>query len=341
MSQHKAPTAVTIAPTHEKTGLALWVDKYWKLGAVLVLCSAGLILIRSRARHAERTELDSYWAQILAVTEDQTRTGVLEGEPADMRRVAADLKDSPTGAWAMFIGATTAFNDRKFDEADALLSELRTAYPTHALVTQKLRDQDGSELSTVVERMTARIEAERAFAREHPGLFENPALPADAPRVRLTTDRGSIVVGLYANLAPKHVENFVKLVRGGYYVGTKFHDVSGGEFVRGGDPNSIDKEPGLWGFGGPDYTIERETSSLRHFAGVLSSVPDPSDATKSSGSQFLITTAGAHGLDKTHVPFGAVVEGLEVLKLIEAAPLAEGSFSRPQNPVAITATEVL
>lgn len=341
MSQHKAPTAVTIAPIHEKSGLALWVEKYWKIAAVLVLGFSAVILIRSSARHAERTEIDSYWSKILAAAQTETSGGTLEGAPADMRRVAGDLQGSPSGAWALFIGATTAFQDRKFEEAEALLSELRSGYPSHALVTQKLRDQEGSETTTAVERLSARIDAERTFIREHTSLFENPPLPADSPRVRLTTDRGSIVVGLYANLAPKHVENFLKLARDGYYIGTKFHDVSAGEYVQGGDPNSIDKEPSLWGQGGPDYTLDLESSALRHFSGVLSAVPAPGDSTKTSGSQFLITTASTHGLDKTHVPFGTVLEGLDVLKLIEAAPLAEGSFNRPQSPVAITATEVL
>lgn len=341
MSQHKAPTAVTIAPIHEKSGLALWVEKYWKLGAILVLCGAALILIRSRARHVERTETDSYWGKLLAVAQGESTAGELEGPPADMRRVAQDLKDSSTGAWALLIGATTAFSDRQLDEAEALLAELRASYPSHALVTQGFRDQEGSGMSTVVERLASRIESERAFVRDHPGLFENPSLPADSPRVRLTTDSGSIVVGLYANLAPKHVENFLKLVRDGYYIGTKFHSLSEGEYVQGGDPNSIDKEPSLWGQGGPDYTMDPERSQLRHFAGVLSAVPAPGDPTKTSGSLFLITTASAHGLDKTHVPFGSVIEGSEVLKRIEAAPLAEGSFDRPVSPVAITATEVL
>lgn len=341
MSQHKAPTAVTIAPIHEKSGLALWVEKYWKFAAVLVLCVATLILFRSRAKHAERTETDTYWSKLLAVAQEESNAGVLEGTPADMRRVASELKGSPTGAWALLIGATTAYSDREFDEAEALLVELRAAYPKHALVTQEFRDQEGSETTTVVDRLASRIQSERDFLREHSGLFENPPLAADSPRVRLTTDRGAIVVGLYADLAPKHVENFLKLVRDGYYVGTKFHRMSSGEYVQGGDPNSIDKEPSLWGQGGPDYTQDPESTQLRHFSGVLSAAPAPGDPTKTSGSQFLITTASAHGLDKTHVPFGSVIEGMEVLKQIEEAPLAEGSLDRPASPVAITATEVL
>ncbi|MFN0007462.1 MAG: peptidylprolyl isomerase [Planctomycetota bacterium] len=341
MTQHKAPTAVTIAPIHEKSGLALWVEQYWKVAAVLVVCLAALILFRSRAKHAERTETDTYWSKLLAVAEEQTNAGEIEGNPEEMRRVAGELKGNPTGAWALLIGATTAFSDRKLDEAEALLMELRASYPTHALVTQAFRDQEGSEAVTVVARLSSRIQAERAFVRDHPGLFDNPPLPADAPRVRLTTDLGPIVIGLYGDLAPKHVENFLKLTREDYYIGTKFHSVSQGEYVQGGDPNSIDKDPSLWGLGGPEQALDLEPSPLRHFAGVLSAVPAPGDPSKTSGSQFSITTASAHGLDRTHVPFGRVIEGLEILKRIEEAPLAEGSFSRPATPVAITATEVL
>lgn len=341
MSQHKAPTAVTIAPIHEKSGLGLWVEKYWKIGAVVVAGLAALILVRANAKHAERTESDSHWGKLLTVAAEDPNSGILNGPPADLRRLAEDIKGSPTGGWALYIGATSALTSQEFEEAEALLVELRTSYPRHALVTQEFRDEEGSDTSTVVERLLSRIEAERTFFREHSSLFENPALPADAPRVRVTTDRGAIVLGLYADLAPKHVENFIKLAKDGFYVGTKFHSIFSGEYVQGGDPNSIDKDPSVWGQGGPDYTLEREASQLRHFAGVISAVPVPGDATKTSGSQFLITTANVHGLDQTHVPFGMVIEGLNVLKEIERAPLAESTFNRPENPVAITSVEVL
>lgn len=342
MSQHRAPTAVTIAPIDEKSGLGLWIEKYWKIGAIVVAAVCALILYRVSSTSAKRTERDTDWGQLLAVAPEDPGTGMLSGPPAELRQLSeAKLKDSPTGGWALYIGATTALEKRDFDQADALLAELRSTYPKHALVVQPFREEQGAATSSVVDRLRAHIESERAFVRDHPGLFGNPELPADAPRVKLTTDRGVIVVALYANLAPKHVENFLKLARENYYVGTKFHAVFKGEYIQGGDPNSIDKDAATWGQGGPDYTLDLETPALRHFSGVISAVPATGDPNKSSGSQFLITTADVHGLDRTHVPFGKVVEGLDVLKAIENSPVVESTLNRPETPTAITAIEVL
>jgi cyclophilin family peptidyl-prolyl cis-trans isomerase len=73
----------------------------------------------------------------------------------------------------------------------------------------------------------------------------------------------------------------------------------------------------------------------------LSAVPVPGVQSKTSGSQFLITTAAVHGLDETYVPFGKVLEGLDVVRKIESAPVADSTFNRPANPVVIQATEIL
>ena len=341
MSQHKAPTAITIAPTSEKTGVALMVEKYWKVGAIVVVGITALIIFRANARQAKRTESDSHWVRLLALAGQDTNRGILKAPPEELRKLESELKGTPAGGWALYIGATTAVEERKFDEAESMLGELKSSYPNHALLKQVFRENDAAATSSPVDRLLAHIQAERKFSQDHAGLFENPALPADAPKVKITTDRGAIVVGLYADRAPKHVENFIKLVRSGYYNGTKFHGIFQGEYVAGGDPNSIDQGSSTWGRGGPDYTLDREPSAIRHFAWVISAAPAPSDATKSSGSQFVITTASVHRLDQDHVPFGMVVEGQDILSAIEDAPLAETSFSVPATPVAIVSTEVL
>jgi len=343
MSQHKAPTAVTIAPAAEKTGFGLWVDKYWKIGALVAVLLTGWILYRTNAKHTVRVEGDSNWSKLLAVAQEDSAKGVIAGPPAELRQVAEQLKGSPTAGWALYIGATSALADGKYDEAESLVKELESTYPNHPLVTLKLRDAEGAATTTVTARLASRIAAERDWIAAHPSLFDNPPLPADAPKVRLTTDRGPIVVGLYTDLAPEHANNFLKLVREGFYVGTKFHSIFAGEYIQGGDPNTKDKDkdPNTWGQGGPDYTQERKKSALRHFTGVISAVPVPGELTKTSGSQFLITTSSVHGLDETYVPFGKVLEGLDVVKEIEKSPVAESTFNRPKDPVAITAAEVL
>lgn len=340
MSQHKAPTAVTIAPLREKSALGLWVDKYWKIFAVVVAASAVWIIYKANASKAKRSESDSNWTKLLAVASEDPNTGMLVGPTEDLRRVESDLKGSAAGGWALYIAGANALANQKLDEAETLLGEIRTSYPDHVLVSQKFPDASSGQ-TTVVEHLLRQIELQRTFIREHPGLFENPPLPENATRVRLTTDRGSIVVALYTDVAPEHVENFLKLVREGSYVGTKFHSVSPGEYIQGGDPNSIDKDPATWGQGGPGYTMDRKETKLRHFEGVLSAVPVPGEINKVSGSQFVITTAPVHNLDRSYAPFGRVVEGLDVLKAISDEPLAENTFNRPANPVAIQSAEIL
>jgi cyclophilin family peptidyl-prolyl cis-trans isomerase len=144
---------------------------------------------------------------------------------------------------------------------------------------------------------------------------------------------------LYAELAPKHVENFVKLCREGFYNGTKFHRVMRGFMIQGGDPNSREGAPETWGAGGPDYKVAHEESGLAHFAGYLSAAKKTGEK-ESSGSQFFITTGDAHHLDGQHVVFGKVLDGLDVVGTIESSAVVEGT-DRPVNPVSIQTVEIL
>jgi cyclophilin family peptidyl-prolyl cis-trans isomerase len=339
MRQHKAPTSVTIASTTEKSDFSLWVEKYWKLGVGITIVVIGWIVYRAEATTVEHVKGEEGWSKLLAVTSQDQSTGMLTGSVDDLHRVAAEVEQTPAGPWALYLSATNAFANKEFEKATGVLSELKTKFPQHQLITLPLVDEKGSAASAVAV-LEARIEAQRAFVREHPGLFDNPPLPADAPKVRLTTDHGVIVVGLYSNLAPKVVENFLKLARDGSYVGTKFHMVANGQYVRGGDPNSVKGERDTWGKGGPGYSLDKETSGLAHFTGMISAAPDAQDPTKISGSQFIITSAEVHSLDVSCAPFGRVLEGLDVLREIERLPLQEKSFSQPKDPASLISAEV-
>jgi peptidyl-prolyl cis-trans isomerase B (cyclophilin B) len=158
--------------------------------------------------------------------------------------------------------------------------------------------------------------------------------------VRIETSAGAVELALLRDLAPKHVENFLKLCAEGYYVGTRFHRVQADFMIQGGDPNSKGDDRSSWGQGGPDHTIPAEPNDWHHFAGVLSGAKKPGDA-ESSGSQFFITTEPAHHLDGQHTIFGAVVSGMDVVRAIASAPLAEGKIDQPAEPVTIQSTTVL
>lgn len=112
------------------------------------------------------------------------------------------------------------------------------------------------------------------------------------PTVKIETSMGDIVVRLYDE-TPLHKENFLKLVKEGYYDGTIFHRVIKGFMVQGGDPDTKNAKKGAnYGSGGPDYTIEAEIKSgLFHKRGALAAArlgDEFNPERRSSGSQFYI-----------------------------------------------------
>ena len=126
----------------------------------------------------------------------------------------------------------------------------------------------------------------------------------------IETNLGTIVIQLFPDVAPGHVENFVKLAQDGFYDGSTFHRVIPGFMIQGGDPNSKDDDRSNDGQGGPGYTINAEFSDKPHKRGILSMAraQDPNSA----GSQFFIVVADSNFLDGQYTVFGEVIEGMEV-----------------------------
>jgi cyclophilin family peptidyl-prolyl cis-trans isomerase len=123
---------------------------------------------------------------------------------------------------------------------------------------------------------------------------------------RFKTEKGDIVVELYADRAPRTVENFVNLARAGFYDGTTFHRVIGGFMAQGGDPTGT-------GTGGPGYQFDDEFDpSLRHDAAGTLSMANAGPGT--NGSQFFLTYGPTPHLDNKHSVFGRVTEGMGVLQ---------------------------
>ena len=127
----------------------------------------------------------------------------------------------------------------------------------------------------------------------------------------------TIKAELYPDVAPITVENFVKLVKEGFYDGLTFHRIISGFMIQGGCPNGN-------GTGGPGHTIKGEFSmngvknDLKHTPGVLSMAR--SMAPDSAGSQFFIMHKTSPHLDGQYATFGQVIEGMDVVnKLAEVA----------------------
>ena len=122
------------------------------------------------------------------------------------------------------------------------------------------------------------------------------------------TDQGSFVVELYADKAPRTVNNFVFLARDGFYNGVSFHRVIRGFMAQGGDPTGT-------GSGGPGYQFADEFHpSLRHDSPGILSMANAGPGT--NGSQFFITHGPTPHLDKHHSVFGKVTQGLDVVLAI-------------------------
>lgn len=137
---------------------------------------------------------------------------------------------------------------------------------------------------------------------------------AQNPVVTITMEDGSVMKAeLYPNIAPNTVNNYISLIKKGFYDGLIFHRVIKGFMLQGGDPEGT-------GMGGPGYSIKGEFSSngfknnLKHEPGVLSMArsmfPD------SAGSQFFIMHKTSPHLDGDYAAFGKVIEGLDVVNTI-------------------------
>ena len=119
----------------------------------------------------------------------------------------------------------------------------------------------------------------------------------------METEKGTLVLELFAKDAPKTVNNFVFLAREGYYDGSTFHRVLPGFMVQGGDPTGK-------GTGNPGYFFEDEFSEHGHVAGAISMT---NSGPNTNGSQFFITYKAVHRLDGKHSVFGQLIEGMDVL----------------------------
>ena len=148
------------------------------------------------------------------------------------------------------------------------------------------------------------------------------------PVVTFEMENGDIIKAeLYPEIAPNTVNNFISLVKKGFYNGLNFHRVIPGFMIQGGCPDGN-------GMGGPGYSIRGEfaqngfDNALRHTPGVLSMAramhPD------SAGSQFFIMHKTSPHLDGAYAAFGKVTEGLDVVDKIAQTPT--DFRDRPMTP---------
>ena len=196
------------------------------------------------------------------------------------------------------------------------------------------------------------------FVMTNPQAFSQDKNTQNVVKFVIHTDMGDMKGFLY-NETPQHRDNFVKLVKSGYYEGLLFHRVIPGFMIQGGDPESRNAKPGeQLGTGGPGYTVPAEFNpALIHQKGALSAARQADQVNPkkaSSGSQFYIvggkkttvavgakyteeqkkiyeTVGGTPFLDGQYTVFGLITDGLDVIDKI-AAVQRDGS-DRPVKDV--------
>ena len=150
------------------------------------------------------------------------------------------------------------------------------------------------------------------------------------PKATIETDKGRIVIELYADKAPNTVANFVKLAKQGFYNGIIFHRVIPGFMIQTGDPTGT-------GRGGPGYAFPDEFGpGLTHDGpGVVSMA---NSGPNTNGSQFFVTLAATPWLDRKLAIFGQVNEGQSVIEASVAAD--RDANDRPKTPIAMTSVTI-
>ncbi|HPF14941.1 MAG TPA: peptidylprolyl isomerase [Planctomycetota bacterium] len=331
MAKHKSATQVTVV-TEERSAIQRWVDRNW--GKALLLggvVAAGIVINHYRNTQVKTARADE-WNPLLEA----------EGDFAKTMAAAENEADPQVKGWGYALAAREGLIESNEDEAAEALGKL-AAMPDHFLNSNAFPAPGGNG-ETLAKQAYSAIQKQIAWDKEHASAFTNPDPDPGSPVVVIKTAEGDIEVTLYERQAPKHVENFLKLVDEHFYDGILFHRTvksPGLSIIQAGDPNTKESDTTQWGQGGPGYSIKAENNGLMNVEGVLSAAMPP-NSSESSGSQFFITLGAAHHLDGRHTVFGKVTAGMDVARKIQDAPVRDpeaGQTDIPVNPVAIQTIE--
>ena len=170
-----------------------------------------------------------------------------------------------------------------------------------------------------------------------------PPPPDPRPKAVIKTKFGEMEMKFFPELAPKHVENFIKLAKSGFYNGTIFHRVIPGFMIQGGDPNtknSLRKD--TFGQGGPKdekgnpILLKAEFTDTPHKRGIVSMAR--ANEPDTAGSQFFIIVEDSFFLDRKYTVFGEVIKGLGIADKIVNLP--RNDHDLPNDRIEMTVTIV-
>ncbi len=155
---------------------------------------------------------------------------------------------------------------------------------------------------------------------------EENSTMSNHPIIVLETNQGNIELELRPDIAPKATENFMKLIKDGYYNGIIFHRVIKGFMIQGGDPTGTGRGgDSIWKHSFEDEFSDKIKFDRKGLLAMANAGPN------TNGSQFFITTASTSWLDKKHTIFGEVVKGYDIVQKIESVKTVANAPVAPQT----------
>ena len=210
-----------------------------------------------------------------------------------------------------------------------LLAILTAAAVQAAEVTKKTPIKDTA--MEQIDQQIAKAKVDKSQSGWRTTLAKPTAVTFDAKHsyfARMVTTKGPILIKFMPAVAPMHVTSFAYLTKLGFYDGLSFHRVITGFMAQGGCPLGT-------GTGGPGYQFGGEFKpEVKHVRGGLLSMANAGSGT--DGSQFFLTFVATPWLDGKHTIFGEVVEGMDVLKKLEAVGSQNGRTSEPVKMEKVT-----
>lgn len=168
--------------------------------------------------------------------------------------------------------------------------------------------------------------------------------PEPGPKAIIKTKFGDMHVKFFPDVAPNHVENFIKLAKSGFYNGTIFHRVIPGFMIQGGDPNTKDSlRKDKYGLGGPKdekgnpVSLKAEFNETHHKRGIVSMAR--ADQPDTAGSQFFVVVEESSFLDLKYTAFGEVTKGMGVADKIVNLPRNERDLPNERVEMTVTIVE--
>jgi peptidyl-prolyl cis-trans isomerase B (cyclophilin B) len=160
---------------------------------------------------------------------------------------------------------------------------------------------------------------------------------AEGPTARIETPKGTFIIRLFPDVAPKHVAHFMETAKSGGFDGTTFHRIIMGGIIQGGDPLSKDPDKASsYGTGGLDL-LKAEFSDLPFVRGTVAAVRKPSSV-DSAGNQFFVCVNDQPSLQGQYTIFGEVTSGIEVVEQISLTPV-DGQTATERVEMTVTIQE--